>query len=231
MSATVNNFNTYSDADWQSLMDQPYDPNEGITAWKYTCYVVSLAYQYVMNIFSEIWNSTVPYITETAWHWDWWNEVITEENGATLVLSALPISFSLFGHVFRNDANALKEEFDIEAILSVVEPFEMWISPEELKAKGIKQLVLSSEDFGPVPLQKVIEGVEFIRYNLMAGRSVDVHCKAGRGRSAQIVLCYLIKYHHMSAEDGLKYMKEKRFQVSLRGKWDTILEYERFIKT
>ena len=40
--------------------------------------------------------------------------------------------------------------------------------------------------------------------------NVLVHCNAGRQRSCAVVACYLIKYHNMTPENAILYMKSKR---------------------
>ena len=42
-----------------------------------------------------------------------------------------------------------------------------------------------------------------------------VHCKAGRGRSTTLVLCYLVSYGGYTPEDALEMVKGKRPQISL----------------
>ena len=41
-----------------------------------------------------------------------------------------------------------------------------------------------------------------------------MHCKAGRGRSASTVLCYLIFRYNVSVEWALTLLKKQRFEVS-----------------
>ena len=42
-----------------------------------------------------------------------------------------------------------------------------------------------------------------------------MHCKAGRGRSTSLVLCYLIKHHRMAPPAALEFVRSKRQQVRL----------------
>ena len=42
-----------------------------------------------------------------------------------------------------------------------------------------------------------------------------VHCKAGRGRSTSLVLCYLVKHHRMAPSAALEQIRSKRQQVRL----------------
>ncbi len=55
------------------------------------------------------------------------------------------------------------------------------------------------------------------------GNKVYVHCKAGRGRSTTLLLCYLIKEHNMTVEDAWAMVLEKRPQVCLAtGQWAAV---------
>jgi hypothetical protein len=45
-------------------------------------------------------------------------------------------------------------------------------------------------------------------------KGVLVHCMMGASRSASIVTAYLIKYHNLTAEKAIKYMKKKRTEVN-----------------
>ncbi len=47
------------------------------------------------------------------------------------------------------------------------------------------------------------------------GELVYVHCKAGRGRSTTLVLCYLVKEFGMTPAAALEMVRAKRHQVRL----------------
>lgn len=52
-----------------------------------------------------------------------------------------------------------------------------------------------------------------------------VHCKAGRGRSTTLVICYLIRQMRMSPEDAYAFVRTKRPQVGLaEGQWAAVRE-------
>ena len=52
-----------------------------------------------------------------------------------------------------------------------------------------------------------------------------VHCKAGRGRSTTLVLCYLIRQMQMSPEEAYAFVQAKRPQVCLaEGQWAAVRE-------
>ena len=52
-----------------------------------------------------------------------------------------------------------------------------------------------------------------------------MHCKAGRGRSTTLVLCYLIRQMQMSPEEAYAFVQAKRPQVCLaEGQWAAVRE-------
>ena len=58
---------------------------------------------------------------------------------------------------------------------------------------GVQHLHLTSVDRHP-PLQADIDrGVTMIEAHSARKESIYVHCKAGKGRSATLVACYLVK--------------------------------------
>ena len=44
----------------------------------------------------------------------------------------------------------------------------------------------------------------------MSHGKVLVHCNAGRQRSCAVVACYLVKYHNMTPDDAVLFIKSKR---------------------
>lgn len=84
---------------------------------------------------------------------------------------------------------------------------------DHYKEAGIEQLYLPTIDFVPPTIEFIRDGVAFIDRHVASGSKVYVHCKAGRGRSATIVMCYLIS-KGMSAEEAQSLLLAKRPHVS-----------------
>ncbi len=123
-----------------------------------------------------LWNLFLKSIGRRSW-WSWIDD--------RLLLGALPFP----GHVPE------LKKLGITGVVNLCAEYRG--ASAALREAGIEELYLPVIDFTPPDLEQVRQGVEFIRKHADAGGKVYVHCKAGRGRSANIVLCYLM------ARDGL----------------------------
>jgi atypical dual specificity phosphatase len=138
------------------------------------------------------WNILINRVLKLRAWWNWIDE--------TVLLGALPVA---------SDAPAF-QKMGITGVINMCEEY-----PGPLAAytqHGIEQLHLPTIDFVPPSDADVRRGVDFIEAHRARGGKVYVHCKAGRGRSATVVLCYLIARGH-SLEGGAQLMREKRPQI------------------
>lgn len=143
-----------------------------------------------------------------------------------LILGGIPLG---------DDLTELADNNGVEAVLTLLEDFELkptLFSPVQAKDwedKGVEVRHLKAEDFNPVPQEMIEEGVAFIEKKRAEGKTVYVHCKAGRGRSATIIVCYLLKIKYsecLSVNDGINFVASKRSQISLNeGQRGAIREY------
>jgi len=78
----------------------------------------------------------------------------------------------------------------------------------------IKQLWLPIIDFTSPSLLQIESAVAFIENYATRHETVYLHCKAGKGRSTTIALCYLMKSQRISAQKALLKIIEVRPQVS-----------------
>jgi atypical dual specificity phosphatase len=168
--------------------------------WKEIFYESSLLFVALRNLFKPA-------------KYPWWNEIDDK-----LLLGAIPIQEK--NHLQKIPAKAvltLLEEFELENRW----PFTTAVSADEWEKKGVPTLRIGAVDIEGVKLEEIDQGVEFIRAQISDGRPVYVHCKAGVGRSATVVACYLLKYglangkKFFSPEEVSAYVVEKRDQVLL----------------
>ena len=69
-------------------------------------------------------------------------------------------------------------------------------------------------DFTHPTLDDVDRGLKLIRQAAADNTSTYVHCKAGRARSATIVMCWLIEAHGMTPEEAQQRLLEVRPHVN-----------------
>lgn len=174
-------------------------------------YEVTLSFGYLMNkVFPKKWPA--------------YNK-ITEN----IYLGRLPLKNN-------NDHIALQKE-GIGAVLSVVEVFENHslgifsdpVTPDDWKALGVEHMQVETPDFHPLKVESFEKGVEFIASQVKLGKKVYVHCKAGRGRSAAMVVAALRKKQpelFATTKECVAFVKGCRPLVSLRqDKIDSIEAY------
>ncbi|KAF0921158.1 hypothetical protein E2562_039111 [Oryza meyeriana var. granulata] len=139
----------------------------------------------------------------------WWDRV-----DQCILLGAVP---------FPSDVPRLKQ-LGVQGVVTLNEPYETLVPTSLYQAHGIDHLVIPTRDylFAPV-LQDICQAIDFIHRNASEGGITYVHCKAGRGRSTTIVLCYLIKYRSMSPEAALDHVRSIRPRVLLApSQWQAV---------
>ena len=71
-------------------------------------------------------------------------------------------------------------------------------------------------DFTHPAYDDVSKAVAFIEEQTKAGKIVYIHCKAGRGRSATVAICWLMHHFKISASDAQRLLLEKRPHINPR---------------
>ena len=128
---------------------------------------------------------------------NWWDAV-----DDTVIIGAMP---------FASQVPALKEL----GVTGIVNTCEEYCGPvAQYEAAGIEQLRVPTVDFTHPSLESVEEAVAFIQRHADAGGRVYVHCKAGRARSATVVVCWLIHTHGFSPEEAQQYLQQRRKHVN-----------------
>jgi atypical dual specificity phosphatase len=128
----------------------------------------------------------------------WWDHV--DEH---VILGARPL---------RRDVSTLAT---IEHVTGIVNMCEEYRGPEDLyRQTQIEQLWLPTTDFQPPSVEDVSRGVEFIQQHVSRKGTVYVHCKAGRARSATVVICWLVKYRGMSLDEAQKHLLQCRPHIN-----------------
>lgn len=128
---------------------------------------------------------------------NWWDRIDTH-----VVLGAFP---------FASDVPKLADE-GVEAVVNTCEEYTGPIS--QYTNHNIEQLWVPTIDFTHPSFQDVCRAVEFIDRNVNAGMSVYIHCKAGRGRSATVAICWLMKAKQINAAEAQRWLTEKRPHIN-----------------
>lgn len=116
------------------------------------------------------------------------------------------------------------EEFETKAAYQSMDESE-W------KKEGIKFHHVPMQDFtGSTSRENIQHAVDFIDEINKEGKSVYIHCKAGRTRSATVACCYLMKKYDYLPNVAMDILKTHRRQVILRqAHWRSVNEYRRFL--
>ncbi|KAK4262575.1 hypothetical protein QN277_028120 [Acacia crassicarpa] len=142
----------------------------------------------------------------------WWDKV-----DESILLGAVP---------FPIDVPRLKE-LGVRGVITLNESYETLVPTSLYHAHGIDHLVIPTRDYCFAPsLHDICSAIDFIHENALAGRVTYVHCKAGRGRSTTVVICYLVHHKLMTPSAAYDYVKSIRPRVLLASsQWQAVLEY------
>jgi atypical dual specificity phosphatase len=100
-------------------------------------------------------------------------------------------------------------------ITGVVNMCEEYVGPtDQYDRLGIEQLWLPTTDFVHPSAAMVQQGAEFIERHRQLGGATYVHCKAGRARSATVVLWWLVKYCGLSLQQAQERLLKARPHVN-----------------
>jgi protein-tyrosine phosphatase len=151
----------------------------------------------------------------------WWSKI----EPYNIYLGALPLQNK--GH-FQQIL-----DLGIHQVISVVEDFEMEdgylnspVKAVDWKKKGIDVKQIKAVDFLPLTREEIKTGIQELAESLKGGKTVYIHCKAGRGRSATIVIAYLMQHQLMSFDDAFALVQNARPQINLNSaQRQAILDY------
>jgi protein-tyrosine phosphatase len=129
---------------------------------------------------------------------EWYTEMVRLPNGGRILLGGLPWPSST--------RKKLEESEKVGAYINLV-------SERAPFPSTIPRIDIPMTDFAHPSLGEVQSAVKYLDTYLNEGKTVYVHCRAGKGRSATVVMCWLIAHMHMSPETAQEYMQRKRPQI------------------
>ncbi|MCH2178756.1 MAG: dual specificity protein phosphatase family protein [Mariniblastus sp.] len=130
---------------------------------------------------------------------NWWDTVDEQ-----VILGAYP---------FAKDVPQL-HEMGVKAVVNTCAEYPG--PTEQYHHYDIDQLRVPTVDFTHPSLATIETAVDYMDQEIAKGHKVYVHCKAGRGRSATVVACWLMKNKGLSAQEAQDCMLRKRPQVNPR---------------
>ncbi|RZR73207.1 hypothetical protein BHM03_00021481 [Ensete ventricosum] len=131
----------------------------------------------------------------------WWDRV-----DEFLLLGAVP---------FPTHIPCLKQ-LGVCGVITLNEPYETLVPTSLYLSHEIEHLRIPTRDYLFAPsFGDICRAVDFIHRNSTCGKTTYVHCKAGRGRSTTIVLCYLMQHKQMTPTAAYEYVKLIRPRVLL----------------
>lgn len=140
----------------------------------------------------------------------WWHKITDN-----IYLGALPLR----KHI------KLFKQLNISCVLSLVEDFERkdsFIAHPVRKKLWEKNSIVNRQfpfpDFRPVPLNILYDGASYLNKVINENRNAYVHCKAGRGRSASVVMSYFILFKSFKYNEAFDFIKSKRSHIALENK-------------
>ena len=152
---------------------------------------------------------------------DWWNRI----EPYNIYLGGLPLKN-------KNHQQQIVD-MGVTYIIALVEDFELeegwWnkpVQPQDWQENGIIINQIPAVDFQPLKAEEIKLGVESLAQALDQGHIVYIHCKAGRGRSATIVIAYLMQYQMFSYDDAFALVQKWRPTINLsKYQRQAILDY------
>ncbi|XP_066387387.1 phosphatidylglycerophosphate phosphatase PTPMT2-like isoform X2 [Miscanthus floridulus] len=158
----------------------------------------TLVYNVVRNRFEE--------------HFHWWDQI-----DERVLLGAVP---------FPSDVLRLKA-LGVCGVVTLNESYERLVPTSLYEAHGIENLVLPTRDYLYAPsFVNLCEAADFIHRNASCGKLTYVHCKAGRGRSTTVVICYLVQYKNMTPAEAYEHVRLRRPRVLLApAQWQAVQEF------
>jgi atypical dual specificity phosphatase len=127
----------------------------------------------------------------------WWDQVDDH-----ILLGALPLPW-------------LVDDMAAAGVRAVVNTCAEYRGPTARYARhGIEQLHTPTLDFTPPTLSDIEQAVDFVEAHRARGQTVYIHCKAGRGRSATVALCWLMAHRGMTPEQAQCHLESVRPHVN-----------------
>jgi protein-tyrosine phosphatase len=154
----------------------------------------------------------------------WWHKITPR-----IILGGIPLA--------NYDHLRELKKMGVTAVYSILEDFEatsstFFSTPVQQKnwsEEGISYHRLKCQDMMAMTLKEIDKAIQWLRDQTAKGVAY-VHCKAGRGRSAMIVIAYLMRYYKMTLSQAVDIVSSRRSVMTLRPcQYDRLREYEQHL--
>ncbi|WP_297416942.1 protein-tyrosine phosphatase family protein [Thermococcus sp.] len=129
----------------------------------------------------------------------------------------------------RSELGKVAEEFD--AVVVLVEEFELPYPFEEWKKRGVEVLHSQIEDFTAPSLSQLLEILRWIDARVRQGKRILVHCMGGLGRSGTIAVAWLMYSKNLCLREALRRVRSLRpGAVETSEQMEVLWELQEFLK-
>jgi atypical dual specificity phosphatase len=110
-------------------------------------------------------------------------------------------------------------------------PDRWFINNMDISANLIDHVHLKVKDYGTPSLKQLDNTIDFMKKKIERGKSVLVHCAAGKGRTGTILAAYLVKEENLTAVQAINKIRELRpGSVQTKTQENCIEAFERYLK-
>jgi len=153
----------------------------------------------------------------------WWDRIT-----CNIVVGALPFHD-------KDHLNRLMQSENIRSVVILCRDFEFNpvlgkpVTKQDWESKNVKVLHSPTRDFEAPTVEELYNCVTWINKQIEEDpkSSVYVHCKAGRGRSVAVVVCFLISTMGLTTDEAIEFITKKRSHINMGiSQTDSCRKYE-----
>ncbi|ASJ07554.1 protein-tyrosine phosphatase family protein [Thermococcus pacificus] len=121
---------------------------------------------------------------------------------------------------------------DFDAIVVLVEDYELPYSLEEWEKRGVEVLHSPILDFTAPSLEQLLEILRWIDARVLEGKRVLIHCMGGLGRSGTVAVAWLMYSKNLRLSEALRRVRSVRpGAVETYEQMEVLKELESFLRS
>jgi len=141
----------------------------------------------------------------------WWDRITDN-----IVVGALPFHD-------RDHLNRLMQLENIRSVIILCREFEFNpvlgkpVTKQDWENQNVKVLHSPTQDFEAPTVEELYHCVTWINQQIEEDpkSSIYIHCKAGRGRSVALVVCFLISNEGFTTDEAIQFIVSKRSHINM----------------